>query len=75
MCDQSSDPTQHDRSSTSIASDIARARALGLSLKIGADDRVPADRRNPATACPTCDDGVLTITHPRRCRECVAVMS
>lgn len=23
-------------------------------------------------ACPTCDEGMLTITHPSRCRECIA---
>lgn len=52
--------------------DVARAAERGIVLALSEGmDRVPADRRGP-NACPTCDDGVLTITHPSRCRECTA---
>lgn len=53
--------------------DIARATQMGIDLsRLSEDeDRVPADRRPLTLRCPTCDDGILTITHPRRCRECV----
>lgn len=51
--------------------DIARAGEMGVDLSRLSEemDRRPAVRPN---ACPTCADGVLTITHPRRCRECTA---
>jgi hypothetical protein len=69
MCDRNDDPTQHN-----IAADIARARVLGITVSVNAEsDRVAPDTRNPATACPTCDEGVLTVVHSRRCRECMAV--
>lgn len=63
---------------TLVADDVARARALGITLTLDIRmDRAPADQpatRDPRgrSACPTCDDGLLTITHPTRCRACVA---
>lgn len=50
---------------------VARAAELGIAIKGASEekDRVPEDHRvNPCP--PTCDDGILTISHPRRCREC-----
>lgn len=63
-----------------VGSDVARARALGVRVTLSeAQDRLPrtwgvwraGDDARGAQACPTCEDGILTITHPRRCRECV----
>lgn len=55
-----------------VASDQSRAAAYGIAIRVSEEqDRVPADRRNPAVACPTCDDGIRTITHPVRCAACV----
>jgi hypothetical protein len=52
--------------------DLARAAESGIVLSLSEDmDRVPEDGRGP-NACPMCDDGILTITHPVRCKACIA---
>lgn len=65
---------------TLIADDVARARALGIALTVNArEDRydagidptgLPGYSAPFIRGCPTCPDGMLTITHPRQCREC-----
>ena len=48
-----------------------RAKRAGITIRVSEDwDRVSADRRDPRVACPTCDDGIRTVSYPRRCREC-----
>ena len=57
-----------------VVLDIARANdTLGVVLRLSEEqDREPEDRRPAHAKCPTCDEGVLTITNPKRCRECTA---
>lgn len=55
-----------------VADQVARATLIGVTVRASeAEDRVPADTRRPGTACPTCDDGIRTITYPYRCKACV----
>lgn len=52
--------------------DLARAAERGIVVNLSEDmDRVPTDNRG-GNACPMCDDGILTITHPVRCKACIA---
>jgi hypothetical protein len=56
-----------------LMSERLHARALGIALRVSADqDRPEGYGRDPRgrLACPTCEDGLVTILTPRRCREC-----
>jgi len=45
----------------------ARAERAGITIRVSED----WDRIDPRVACPTCDDGIRTVSYPRRCRECI----
>lgn len=50
---------------------IERHRARQQGIDIVTDPRL--DRYVPEDAwdqCPTCEDGILTVVNPNRCREC-----
>jgi hypothetical protein len=63
----------------SLAAEQHRAELLSSRVHLSEDlDRVvpkstgltPTPNRERLHPCPTCEDGTLTISHPRRCREC-----
>jgi hypothetical protein len=55
----------------SLEPERLRAESLGIVIRVNvADDRPRADGGPTWNGCPECRDGILTVTHPTRCREC-----
>ncbi len=55
---------------TSVGDDAARARSIGVRVSLSEFyDRLPS-RERMGEPCPTCDDGILTVSNPARCIDC-----